>query len=111
MDIIIQSLGFKASENLENYIREKLDKLDKESKIIRADVAMFMGPPSKHDRYCCEIRLEIPGNDVFVKKCAESFEMAIVDAADTAQMKLRKNKEKWLERVHGGLPAERRQEI
>ncbi len=32
MDIIIQSLGFTADENLESLIHEKLEKFDKERK-------------------------------------------------------------------------------
>jgi hypothetical protein len=53
------------------------------------------------------VRLEIPGNDLFVKKSEDSFEKAIVATADTLQLTLRRAKDKLVERHHGGLPHER----
>ena len=44
MDIIIQSLGFTAGEQLETYTREKLEKLTPSDNIIRANVTLFLGP-------------------------------------------------------------------
>ena len=65
MDTIIQSLGFTTGESLEKFIREKLDKFDKESNIIRANVTLFIGSDANPEKYYCEIRLEVPGNDHF----------------------------------------------
>jgi putative sigma-54 modulation protein len=103
MDIIIQSLGFTAGDGLENFIREKLDKLDKEANVIRANVTLFIGSDANPEKYYCEIRLEVPGNDPFVKRNSDSFEKAIVDAADTIQKNLRKAREKQLDRNQGSL--------
>jgi len=103
MDIIIQSLGFTASENLETFIHEKLEKFEKESKVIRANVTMFIGPDSTPDKYYCEIRLEVPGNDHFTKKSSDSFEKAIADAVDTIQHSFRKAKQKQIDRNQGSL--------
>lgn len=95
MDVIIQSLGFKAGQDLESYVQEKVGKLaDKSDSIIRAGVTLFLGPETDPERHFCEIRLEVPGNDLFVKKNGTSFEIAIVDAVHTLQNSLRKNKEK-----------------
>ena len=99
MDVIIQSLGFKAGESLEGYVNEKLGKLDNMSdSIVRANVTLFKGPESEPENNVCEIRLEVPGNDHFVKKQSGTFEMAIVDAVDTLQSMLRKAKEKMADR-------------
>ena len=106
MDIIIQSLGFTAGEGLEDFVREKLGKLDKLSKIIRANVVLFIGPNSSADKYYCEVRLEIPGNDLFVKRNDDSFEKAIVNTAETLQVTLRRTKDKLVERHQNGLPHE-----
>jgi putative sigma-54 modulation protein len=103
MEIIIQSLGFTAGDSLESYVREKVDKFDKEAKIVRANVILFIGSDSNPDKYYCEIRLEVPGNDHFVKKSSDSFETAIVDAVNTLQQAMRKAKEKQLDRNHGSL--------
>jgi len=96
-------LGFTAGDSLESYVREKVDKFDKEAKIVRANVILFIGSDSNPDKYYCEIRLEVPGNDHFVKKSSDSFETAIVDAVNTLQQAMRKAKEKQLDRKHGSL--------
>jgi putative sigma-54 modulation protein len=103
MEIIIQSLGFTAGDGLESYVREKLDKFDKEARIVRANVVLFIGSDSNPTKYYCEIRLEVPGNDHFVKKSSDSFETAIVDAVHTLQQAMRKAKEKQLDRNHDSL--------
>ena len=101
MDIIIQSLGFTASENLENYIREKLEKFDDWYNIIRANVTLFMGSDADPANNHCEIKLEIPGKDQFVKKSADRFEKAITGAVNVLQHNLKKTKEKQIgQRIH-----------
>lgn len=95
MDIIIQSPGFKASEALDSFTREKLSKLAHHSqKIIRADVTLTKGPEGTQDNNCCEIRLEVPGNDHFAKKSGNSFEFAIAEAIHAVQHMLEKSHDK-----------------
>ena len=101
MDIIIQSLGFKAGEGLESYIREKLDKLTPSDHIIRANVTLFLGPDRATPNDYCEIRLEVPGNDLFVKQSNTEFEQAVDEAVNKLQSMLRKAKEKQVDRRHG----------
>jgi putative sigma-54 modulation protein len=101
MDIVIQSIGFKASNSLEEYAREKLGKLDHHNtKIISADVMLFKGPESDPDNCHCEIKLSVPGNDPFVKKKADTYEAAIVDAVETIEKVLQKNKDKVITGRH-----------
>ncbi len=97
MDIIIESPGFKASDALENYVRETLSKL-KSDKIIRADVTLYKGADGNPVNNFCEIRLEVPGNDHFVKKSAATFETAVLDASETLQEILKKPKRKTIDR-------------
>ena len=78
MDIIIQSLGFKAGEDLESRIREKLNKLTPNDQIIRANVTLYVGADKNIPDTFCEIRLEVPGNDLFVKESAKVFIPLIV---------------------------------
>jgi putative sigma-54 modulation protein len=100
MDIIIQSPGFKTGKDLEVFIREKLEKLDKEINIIRANVTLYTGSQSNLNGSYCEIRLEIPGNDLFVKRNSDSFEKAIIDTVNTLQQNIRKVREKQLHKDH-----------
>ncbi|HEY1115485.1 MAG TPA: HPF/RaiA family ribosome-associated protein [Chitinophagaceae bacterium] len=101
MDIIIQSLGFKASDALEAYIREKLEKLNPNDRIIRANVILFLGPDRATANNYCEIRLEVPGNDLFVKESNPEFETAIDEAVNRLQSMWRKAREKEIDRNQG----------
>ena len=100
MDVIIQSLGFTAGEGLEGFIKEKLQVL-KSDKIIRANVTLYKGPESAAESDYCEIRLEVPGNDPFVKKHSPYFETSVTDCIDVLQKMINKNKDKQIDRRQG----------
>jgi len=103
MDVIIQSLGFKAGEDLEAFVREKLNKLTPADGIIRANVTLYLGPDRATRNTYCEIRLEVPGNDLFVKEDDLEFEQAVDEAVNKLQGMLRKAKEKQVDRDKGKL--------
>ncbi|MEO8769864.1 MAG: HPF/RaiA family ribosome-associated protein [Ferruginibacter sp.] len=105
MNIIIQSLGFKSSESLEIFIREKISNI-KDDKIIRANVILFKGPASNPENDYCEIRLEVPGNDHFVKKHSAHFEVAITECVDILTQMLTKAKEKKSLHSETEIPVE-----
>ena len=92
MDIIIQSLGFKTGETLEQFISEKMNSL-KSDHIVRANVTLFQGPPSNPENNYCEVRLEVPGNDLFVKKNNQYFETAVSACTDVLATMLNKTKD------------------
>ena len=97
MDIIIQSLGFKAGNTLEDFIREKVSDL-KSDHIVRANVTLFMGPDSNPENNYCEIRLEVPGNDHFVKKSSQYFETSVSECVDVLTQMINKDKDINVER-------------
>ena len=94
MDIIIQSLGFNAGESLENFIREKVNTL-KSDNIVRANVTLYKGPSGNPESDYCEIRLEVPGNDLFVKKNSQYFESSINECVEVLSLQINKNKDKY----------------
>ena len=101
MHIIIQSIGFKASDSLNQFIHEKLSKVDHHNhNIIRVDVTLTKGPEAELYGDYCEIRLEIPGYDHFVKKNSNSFEHAIVESVDALQHMIEKTKDKEISKRH-----------
>ena len=100
MDIIIQSLGFKAGEDLETYIREKLNKLNPSDHVVRANVILFLGPDKSTRSTYCEIRLEVPGNDHFVKESDTDLYQAVDTAVNTLQQVVRKARDKQSDRRH-----------
>jgi ribosome-associated translation inhibitor RaiA len=93
MDIIIQSLGFNAGSSLEKFIEEKVSTL-KSDKIVRANVTLYKGPSSNPDSDYCEIRLEVPGNDHFVKKHSSHFETSVSECVDVLAHKIKQAKDK-----------------
>ena len=93
MDIIIQSLGFAAGESLEAFIREKIRGL-KSDNIVRANVTLYLGPPSIPQNNYCEIRLEVPGNDHFVRKHGAYFETSVSECVDILTQMIKKNRDK-----------------
>jgi putative sigma-54 modulation protein len=101
MDVIIQSLGFKAGAELEGYIEEKLEKLKPSDHIVRANVTLFLGPDRATPNTYCEIRLEVPGNDLFVKEHSPEFEQSVDAAVNKLQGMLRKAKEKQVAQWQG----------
>ena len=101
MDIIIQSLGFKAGEDLEAYVKEKLGKLSPNDHIVRANVTLFLGPQREPESSYCEIRLEVPGPDLFVKEQGVEFEQAIDSSVNKLQSIIRKAKEKQVDQWQG----------
>ena len=100
MDVIIQSLGFKAGEELEEYIREKLSKINPSDHIVRANVVLFLGPDRTTRSTYCEIRLEVPGNDHFVKESDTDLHQAVDAAVNKLQQIVRKARDKQSDRRH-----------
>lgn len=93
MDIIIQSLGFTTGESLEVFIQERVKSL-KSDNIVRANVTLYKGPSGNPESDYCEIRLEVPGNDLFVKKHSQYFETAVSECIDILSLQIKKNKDK-----------------
>src|SRR5947209_12810008 len=101
MNVIIQSLGFKAGAELEDYVRSKIERIKPNEGITGANVVLFMGPDRATPNDYCEIRLEVPGNDLFVKESALDFEQAVDSCVNKLEGILRKQKEKMVDRHHG----------
>ncbi len=93
MDIIIQSLGFTIGEALDSFIKEKVSSI-KGDKIVRANVTLYKGPASNTESDYCEIRLEVPGNDPFVKKHSTHFEVAVSECVEVLSQMMNKAKDR-----------------
>ena len=93
MKINVQTLKFKAKDELNNFLREKVSKLDRfDDTIMSADVTLSLDGSNNPENKICEIRLVVPGYDDFVKKNAATFEEAIDDCVETLQTILRRKK-------------------
>ena len=95
MKVIISSLHFKSDVKLENFIREKVTKVSGLfDGVISSEVTLKLDQSSNNENKIAEIRINIPGNDLFAKKQAKSFEEAIDSATDALKKQIKKRKEK-----------------
>ena len=95
MKINLQSLHFKASEQLKEFVDEKVGKLfHLNEEILSAEVTLIADDVKIQNNKICEIRLIVPGYDDFVKRNAGSFEEAILDAVEALQKVLTRKKNK-----------------
>lgn len=75
MNIKINSLRFSPTEQLENFVEGKVKKLGQYyDEIIGAEVFLKLENTQNLENKVAEIRLEIPGNELFAKKQSKSFE-------------------------------------
>ncbi len=95
MNINIQSLHFTAKPELTDFITEKVNKLSAlYDKIESAEVTLKLENSAENGNRICEIRLAVPGNDLFAKKQHETFEEATTEVVDALHTQLQKLKAK-----------------
>ena len=95
MKVMISSLHFKADVKLENFVREKVTKVSNLfDGVISSDVILKLDQSSNNENKIAEIRINIPGNDLFAKKQAKSFEEAVDSAVDALKKQIKRHKEK-----------------
>ncbi len=95
MDINIHSLKFDADSKLIDFVETKVQKLNQYyDNIIKADVTLRLEKSESLENKLAEIKLEIPGSDLFAKKQDKTFEQAVDEAIEAIRRQLKKAKEK-----------------
>ena len=95
MQAIIKSVKFKASSRLEDFVNERVERLGRlNQKIIRVHVTLSLESDSSPENKSCELLLSIPGEDPYLKKTADSFEEAVIQAVDAMERVLRRMKDR-----------------
>ncbi len=95
MNTKIQSVHFDADKKLLEFIQGRIDKLSHyHDGIIRSDVTLRIDKSDDAENKIAEIRLHIPGSDLFAKKQCKSFEEAIDTSIDALKTQVKKHKEK-----------------
>lgn len=91
---IIRAIDFHPEEKLEEFATNRVQKLGKLSdSIIEAEVYLKKTNHSVENKEA-EIRLAIPGHDLFAKKSSATFEDAIDQSVEALRRQLKKKKEK-----------------
>jgi ribosome hibernation promoting factor len=95
MKVNIQSIDFKASEDLIVYAQKKVDRLFRYlDTIISCDINLKVDNADNRENKVADIRLVIPGNDLIASHRAHSFEAAISFAAEALERQIEKYKTK-----------------
>lgn len=95
MDIDVQSVGFSADQELVNFINDKADKLTTfYDRIVFSEIYLRVDCKSAQQNKIAEVKIGIPGKDLFAKKKCDSFEEATVEAMEAVRRQLSKHKGK-----------------
>jgi putative sigma-54 modulation protein len=98
MTVKIQSIHFDADEKLLHFIEQRVEKLKTyNSDIIDAQVYLRLDKNDSMENKIAEIKLIIPGNNLFSKKQCKSFEEAIDLVGEALRRQLKKRKEKTIQ--------------
>jgi putative sigma-54 modulation protein len=95
MNIKINSVKFVTNKRLEDFVHNKVKKLIQYyDDIISAEVYLKIENNQNLDNKVAEIKLEIPGNDLFAKKQSKSFEESTDNAVNALKRQITKHKNK-----------------
>jgi putative sigma-54 modulation protein len=95
MKVKVQSVHFDADKKLLDFIDEKVNKLATyNSTILDAEVILRLENSSTTDNKVVEIKLLVPGPDLFAKRQCKTFEEATDLAVEALRSQLKKSKEK-----------------
>jgi len=95
MNIKIQTVHFNADKKLLDFTEKKVEKLMKFYEGIVGSLVIFrLDKNHNEENKIAEIKLEIPGNDLFAKRQCRTFEEAVDQVIDALKKQLTKHKEK-----------------
>ncbi|SNR64424.1 putative sigma-54 modulation protein [Lutibacter agarilyticus] len=95
MKVNVQSVNFNVDKSLIDFIEKKINGLEKYyDKIVDSDVYLKVQQTSEKENKSVDIKLNIPGNDLVVKKQSKTFEEGVMLATDSLKRQLTKKKEK-----------------
>ncbi|MCK6638602.1 MAG: ribosome-associated translation inhibitor RaiA [Bacteroidia bacterium] len=95
MDIQIQSIHFKADRKLIDFINEKVGKLNQFFEgIISSEVFLRLDKSDGAENKVAEIKIHVPGNELYVKRQCKTFEEAVDTGTEALTKQIKKYKEK-----------------
>lgn len=95
MNVQINAVNFKADQKLEDFIEQKVNKLEQfYDGVLGSEVILRVDANEKPQNKISEIRLKIKGSDLFAKKQSDTFEQSTDNAVEALRRQLKKHKEK-----------------
>ena len=97
MKLQMHSIHFNADGKLIDFIQKKADKLDTfYDRIIDGEVFLRLDKDDSKENKIVEIKLNIPGQQLFAKEKSKAFEAAADEAVEALRRQLKKHKEKMI---------------
>lgn len=95
MKVFTQSVNFTADRKLLNYIEKKVGGLEKfHDKIVDVEVFLKVQKTSEKENKITEVKINIPGSELMVKKQCKTFEEGVSVGVESLKRQLQKSKEK-----------------
>ena len=95
MEIQIQSIHFKADRKLIGFINEKVAKLNQYFEgIISSEIFLRLDKAGDSANKVAEIKINVPGNDLYVKRQCKTFEEAVDAGVEALSKQVKRYKEK-----------------
>lgn len=95
MKIQVHSIHFDADVKLVDFIQQKVNKLDQYyDGFIGGEVFLRLDKSDVNENKIAEIKLKVPGKELFAKKQCKSFEEATDLAVEALRRQVKKTKEK-----------------
>ncbi len=93
MNIVIQSVHFDASAQLQEFIQKKVAKLDKISdKIVNGEITLRVIKPEAANNKEAAMKINIKNGELFASKVADTFEEAVALCTEALEKQLLKAK-------------------
>ena len=101
MNVFVQSVNFNSDKKLIDFVEKRVEGLEKfHDKIIDVEVFLKVQNTSDKENKITELKINIPGSELIVKKENKTFEEGISAAVDSMKRQLKKSKEKERELQH-----------
>ncbi|MFT4877396.1 MAG: putative sigma-54 modulation protein [bacterium] len=95
MKVFTQSVNFNADGELIKYVEKKVESLVKfHDKIVDAEVFLKVQNKSDKENKITEVKINIPGSELMVKRETKTFEEGVNSAVDSLKRQLKRSKEK-----------------
>ncbi|MEN8776745.1 MAG: ribosome-associated translation inhibitor RaiA [Polaribacter sp.] len=95
MKVFSQSVNFNADHKLIEFVKTKVSALSKfHDKIVDAEVFLKVQNTSDKENKITEVKINIPGKELIIKRETKTFEEGINLAVENLKRQLKRSKEK-----------------
>ena len=96
----VHSIDFSASDRLLDFVQQKVDKLDHfYDRIVGKEIYLRLVKSQDTSNKVAELKLNIPGRELFAKKQCKTFEEATDNAVEAIRKQLTKHKGKIVDKT------------